>query len=439
MTSAPKFELLLALGAALMSSGDERAARDAFDAAAARAREHNRIDDLARAAIAPGGFEVRMFDHHQIGLLHEALRGVGPEDSAFCAQLLARLAVAETFLVEPAQRREGSSEAIAIARRLDAPAVLGAALAAHLDIIAGPQYVTERLALAEELMELARSIGDRQLEALGLRFRVVALMEVGDLERVRAAVGAYEAVVEALGSPLHQWYVPLWRSALAVAEGNSAAADALLAHAAALGDQVGSMNTLMLVVSQRWERAAAAGDVADLDALWRTMNETDPAEGLEMPSVQALVVQHNALRGENVAAAHGLDRLARNRYAAFADDAEWLMSMVTLAYAVVIVGDTEQAVIIRELLLPYADLWAIAGIGAYIADSVHAPLGQLAAMLDKRDEAAEHFRAAYCGPRWCGERCTCRADARHRDGLRFDAGRPTPCESGCPAHECGRQ
>ena len=133
------------------------------------------------------------------------------------ARLLDRLALAETFVKEPARLRETSGEAVAVARELEDPAVFGFALAAHLDMIAGPAHVEERLRLAAELIDLATRLANCELEVLAPRFRVVALLDQGNLTAVGVAINNYAAVAEALGSPLFQWYVSLWRSALALA------------------------------------------------------------------------------------------------------------------------------------------------------------------------------------------------------------------------------
>src|SRR5215471_2729773 len=392
---ARRIEVQLALGTALVSAGDERGARAAFDAAAALARTAGRTEDLARAALGPGGFEVRMFDHRQIDLLHESLAAVGEHNSAMRVRLLARLAVAETFVKDPDRRRETSSEAVSVARQLEDPAVLGIALAAHLDTIAGPAHVDERLRLATELIGLATGLGDRELEVLALRFRVVALLEQGNLTAVRSAINAYVAVAEALGSPFFQWYAPLWRSALALAEADYVEAEVQLARAAELGERAGSLNARMLVHSQRWERAATAGQVDVLASLAQMMGKSGPADTVEMPSVQAMRIRFDALRGDRAAAERGLTRLAMNDFAVLADDSEWLATLADLADAVVALGDVERAGTILKLLSPYADLWAISGIGAYIGGSLHHTLGRLAALLRRSNTANEHFRMAH--------------------------------------------
>jgi hypothetical protein len=392
---ARRIEVQLALGTALVSAGDERGARAAFDAAAALARTAGRAGDLARAALGPGGFEVRMFDHRQIDLLHESVAAVGACNPAMRARLLARLAVAETFVKDPARRRQTSAEALAVARELEDSAVLGFVLAAHLDTIAGPAHVEERLRLATELFDLATRLANRELEVLALRFRVVALLEQGDLTAVGVAINTYAVVAEALGSPLFQWYVPLWRSALAVAGAADGEAEVQLTRAAELGERAGSFNARMLVHSQRWERAAAAGQLDVLASLMQMMGKSGPADTVEMPSVQAMLVRFDALHGDRAAAERGLTRLARDGFAVLADDSEWLATLADLADAVVVLRDLERAGVILKLLSPYADLWAISGIGAYIGGSLHHTLARLAALLGRSNTANEHFRLAY--------------------------------------------
>jgi hypothetical protein len=439
---ATRIALQLALGGALFAGGDEPAASAAFNLAADDARHHHRVEDLARAALAPGAFEVRMFDRRQVDLLHEALRGIGAQDSLLRTQLLARLAVAETFLAEPGQRRDRSEEAVTIARRLDEPAALAAALAAHLDSIAGPAYTGERLATARELVDLAGSIGDRQLEALGLRFRVVGQLEQGDLPGARSAIGAYAAIAEELASPLYQWYVPLWRAALAIAEGDDRKVDLHQAHAEDLGQRAGSLNAMLLVDSQRWERAVASNSLEQLDALASKFQNSGFTDMLESPTVQSMFGCYHALRGESGAAARILAQLARNRYIAVSDDSEWLMDMVTLGDVSIALGDAEQAATILDLITPHADLWAIAGIGAYVGGSVHAPVGRLAAMLGRRSQAVEHFASAYSahlesGASALAEQPELRGSCRDYAGPAFTLGFPVRAASACESQPIG--
>src|SRR5262245_58931631 len=131
----------------------------------------------------------------------------------------------------------------------------------------------------------------------------------------------------------------------------------------------------MLVHSQRWERAAAEGQVDLLEGLLQMMGKSGPADAFEMPSVQAMLVRYKAVRGDRASAVRVLARLARDSFGVLADDSEWLPTLADLADAVVVLGDVERAGILLKLLSPYADLWAVGGIGAYLGGSLHHPLG----------------------------------------------------------------
>ena len=140
---------------------------------------------FARAALgfASGlsGFEVRLWDRVQTDLLEEALARLGPDDSVPRAQVLARLSVALSFTASDERRRELAEEAVAMGRRLGDPGALAGALAAHCDAVAGPAYVDLREQQAGEIVALARQVPDVGLELLGLRLRVIARLERGDL------------------------------------------------------------------------------------------------------------------------------------------------------------------------------------------------------------------------------------------------------------------
>ena len=64
---------------------------------------------------------------------------------------------------------------------------------------------------ASEIVALARQVPDLGLELLGLRLRVMARLEHGDLVAARLDIVAFERLVERLRQPFYAWYVPLWR------------------------------------------------------------------------------------------------------------------------------------------------------------------------------------------------------------------------------------
>ena len=147
------------------------------------------------------------------------------------------------------------------------------ALAAHCDAIAGPADPEARLGEATEIVDGARALGDRRLELLGRRLRLVARLELGDLAGAEADAAAFRSVAERLGQPVYAWYGPLW-TGMAAARTRRPHGGALRAgdEAEALGLQAHSANAQMLVQTQRWviatfEDRVSPDDIAGLDAL----------------------------------------------------------------------------------------------------------------------------------------------------------------------------
>ncbi len=134
-------------------------------------RDVGRPDLLADAAISMGGgirvwSEAGAVDEGLVALCEEALDALPPGDSAGRAMVAARLAGELYFLPEASDRRRAlTDDAVAMARRLDDPAVLAFVLGgAHWGMWV-PGTARERLAIAEEILQLGRAAGDRGLSS----------------------------------------------------------------------------------------------------------------------------------------------------------------------------------------------------------------------------------------------------------------------------------
>ena len=157
--------LLLSLGEARDRSGNAPLAKEAFLAAADLARKLGATDLLARAALAFCGrwlglVEVGKVDVQLIGLLEEALTGLGNAESPLRARLLGRLATELYFVAGSEVRRDSlSRDAVQLARRLGDLATIGEALRARHVAIWGPDNAEERLAISTEMTGAAERAG----------------------------------------------------------------------------------------------------------------------------------------------------------------------------------------------------------------------------------------------------------------------------------------
>ena len=413
-------ELLLKLGDARMRAGDWPASTDACQRAAASARRRGDTEQLARAALGLGagltGFEIPLEDPGQLSLLEEArsaLRG----DSSLRARVLARLSVAST-LTRPAQERaELSREAIAIARRVGDREALAYALSSYCDAIAGAQHTEERLELATEMVELARRSGSRETELLGRRFRLVALLELGDIAGVDAEIRAFAPIADALRQPLYRWYVPLWKGMRALTEGRLDDCEALIEQARAIGARAHSRNaeilTGMLWLSCLMERGRAGESCRLLE---------DVSDGRESGlNTSLFLVRLLADAGRRAEARSLLSRMSGDGFAhVVTEDTAALNGLAWAAEAAAELGHTEAAALLYERLSPYARRFGVSGIAVGTYGSISAALGRLAHLLRQWDAADAHFQDALDDHRRAGATLLVAHTLRHHASMLLD-------------------
>lgn len=393
--------ILLALGDASLRNGDVRGARDAFVAAAEHARKAANPELLAQAALGLGsgldGFEVRLFDHAQLTLLDEALATLPPEPSALRAWTMARLSVALTFAEPGSRRLELAEDAVTMARVTDDTRALAYALAARCDALAGPEHIGGRLEAATEITGLAQLVSDRGMELLGRRNRLIALLESGDIAGVDTEIDRYELVADAIGQPLYQWYVPLWRGMRALMDGRIDAARAHQRDAAAIGDRAGSHNASLNAEVLAWNTLRAEGRTQEAaDGLRQQLALADGIYGedfwIALVAPQLHPVQANA----------ALDRFVADGFATFPRDAVWLASMTYAAETCAHLAHTPAAECLDELIRPHHTRFAVDAIGATCYGSMARPLGIIAAVLGRRADTNAWFDQALEAHRACG-------------------------------------
>jgi tetratricopeptide (TPR) repeat protein len=384
--------LLLDLGDARMRAGDIPAARAAFEQAAAVARRRGSADDLARAALGfgagLGGFEVRLFDRAQLDLLAEALGVLPKQDSVLRAWVLARLAVAQSLSESEKDRQQLSAEAVAMARRIGDDGALAYALGSHCDALAAPEHIDERLALSAEMIDLAIRSGDRAMELLGRRHRLVASLEAGDLAAADAEIDAFAAGAEHIRQPLYQWYVPLWRAMRALMRGDLAVCEDLVSQAEAIGARAQSKNAWMLGRVFRFTYYLDRGEEAEAFEQMRPLMG-DPGIGAGTTSMAMY-----APRAMPEAARAVLDGHVATRFRNLPWDAEWLPAMCQAGEACLALGHDEGAAVVYEALQPFGHRLGVEGIGAGCYGAAARFLGLCAQLLGRTDVAVRHFDQA---------------------------------------------
>ena len=180
---AERLDLELARGRVLRLAGDERA-DELLRAFATAAEARGDGERMAEALLAMGldWADLVEEDAEMVALLRQALALLPSGDSAIRARLEGFLAQEAFSSVPDSERRSMVGRALAMARRVGDPAALASVLTAHSWIVAGPESLPERLALADELVAVGRERGLPYAEADGYHMRFLALVELGEVE-----------------------------------------------------------------------------------------------------------------------------------------------------------------------------------------------------------------------------------------------------------------
>ncbi len=363
-----RVKILLEMARAQRGSGDRVGARALLLQAAALAPTPEQHAEAALAlGTGPGGFEVDASDSAQIAQLEKALAALPDSALALRAAVLARLSVARYAVTPAAESLAQAEEAVVLARASGDRVVLAGALAALCDATAGPGHLDQRLAHAREIVSLASDAPE--VELLGRRLRVQALLERGDRSRAELEVAAYAMKADAVRHPLYRWYVPLWRGFWALAEGRYEDCAAATAEAQRLG--AGSENAVMLTITQTWWRLAQQGDRTGLTELF-CRNDITQFTGAWAVLALALSQLQQGLPELAYATfgtvAHAVLDLPR--------DSEWLPSMAQVCQLLE-AGEHPLRQPVYRALLPFADQFVIEGIGA----AARGPVSRFLAMV----------------------------------------------------------
>lgn len=392
-------DVLLALGRAQDLAGDVESAKRTFTRAAEVARTSHDPHRLAGVALGIGSRWAMQglagaVDESDVDLLQEARNAIGLDDHAVRAQLSSRLALSLDGAGRQDEARALGSEAVALARRLDDPAVLSYVLRARHGALRRPYQLAQRVQTSVDLEAIARATGDRELALRSQAFLAIDMLEAAHIERAEAAMQEHARLAHELREPFDGWLSEVMRAARLQLTGQLEEA----AHH--------SQNALAL--APRWARQQAPEEPADVCAMVQTFFERRDHGTLQGFDADALrwtnrCATNSFLRtilvltfievGRLIEARQHFDRLAHDGFANVPWDTRALGCRALLAEAAVALGDHARAALLYDSMASYEDRIA----GAMPAVSLGAMaryLGLLAAMLGRWTDAEAHFERA---------------------------------------------
>ncbi len=416
--------LVVEEGECLLLAGDLVEARARFLTGAELARAVDDPGIMARAVLGMGtgavAWEVPIASDEQAALVAQALDALPVDAAELRSMLLARLSVTAARPETMAIARQRASEALDLAQQVGDPALIAQALAAVNDGFAGPPHTMTRRDNADTIVELGIAAGDRVLELLGYRFRIVADLEVGDVAAVDRNIAAFMRVAEQLRQPLVSWYVPLFEGMRSLLAGDLDTADRHCDDVVAAAAATGSHNAEMLAATLRLGIDVAGGRSTDPGALDQAF-DADPAGWASYAAGLAMVKLHG---GDPGRARELLKLHADSGFARLGEDGEQLTTLVMFGRVAVALDEPAAAQRVYDLLSPHAGLWAVDGIAACTWGPVDLELGRIALALGRHAEARAHLAQA----RDSAEQVAALLFAEEADALLGQCGGPPTAE-----------
>jgi tetratricopeptide (TPR) repeat protein len=398
--------LLQSLGEALLRAGDEVEARATFEQAAESARRLGDHPRFARVALAcaPWGLSNGTVDGPLVALLEEAIGYLNTPGHAgdaeavgLLSQCKSQLAVALYWSDTAPRRRELTSEALELARSLPAlgagPELAEPTLVFVLDKkLLGtwtPRSAIEDVALSDELVERADSVGWVEIEMQHRLWRMNMMLERDDFVGFDQETARIGRMATDLRQPRAQIYVPLLNGIRAILEGRFGDAERLAGECAQLAIHARDTSAPNLVAAQYFAMRWAQGRLGELELGVREVANTVPAQPAWRAALSFLLCEIG-----RTAEAHGeVDRLAPDDFAALPRDLLFIVGLALLCETVSFLGDEARARVLHRLLEPYAERNAVSPLAACVGP-VSRFLGLAAATYGDWDEATRRFDQA---------------------------------------------
>jgi DNA-binding SARP family transcriptional activator len=320
-------------------------------------------------------------DTYVVDRVERLLRTPGLDDEQRCRLLV--VLVGEVSGEDDARAVTAAAEGVDLARRVGDPGLLGLALSELGAVVLPDEEPERRQRIAEELLRLGEEHQIPALESLGHYWTMQTAAVTVDLATFHEHL--------ARGRELAQRY--RFGQAAITLEMSAA----MLAH---LGGRLDEAAERYLAVSTALRRTGAA-DAEGISSLGlMTVRITQGRLPELLPVLRQLREAYPDVVADPLALAladAGLEAEARDVGVAqgpIRRDFFQVLFQAMRGLAVVAIGGPEDAEASYEALLPYRDRLAGASTGAYVLGPVDQVLGDLAAVLGRPDDAAEHYRVA---------------------------------------------
>ena len=409
-------DALLDLGAVTFRAGRSIDSQEAYLAAAGIAR---RLGDGRRLARAAVGYEdacwrMGIADEGALQLLEEGGEALDPGDSKLRVRVLGALGRALAFAARPEESAMVRDEAIAMARRVGDRQGLALMLSRSY-WLRGPTPFGDILDMLAEGRDIAQQLGDIEIGAEAIQWRIASLLAIGDLNAARVELAALLDMAGRMRQPFAMHVAEQYVAAIALCDGRLREAEAAAERSREWSRLLAGRDPSSVYGIQMFGIRREQGRLAELAPAVRGLAASDLSAAWR-PGLAALMAELGMLQEARAeldrVRADGLDTLR---------PALWLASLTYLADVCSIVGDAEMARLVYAELLPHSGSSVMIGHAVACYGAADRYLGMLAATFGDRALAARHFEAALALDREAGAH-TWVAHTAHEYGRMLHAG-----------------
>ena len=387
--SRERAEVLLELGSARHCGGKALDALEAFRAAAEIARGLGDARLLARAAF---GYEEACWrpgiaDPGVLELLESAAAAVGKETSHLRVELLAGLARALDYQGDHERGAVVRTQAIDMARQLGDRVGLAMVLARSY-WSRGTTSLVEILDMLTEARSIGEELGNTEIRAEAMAWRIPAFVALSDLASARREVGALRETAEKTGQPFMMHVAAHYASSIALCDGNLEAAETFARRSHEWSSVLTGRDPSGVYGIQMFSIRREQGRLAELAPVIRIV-VSNARSGPWRPGLAALLaelgMEREARRELAALVADGLDALRESL---------WLASLTYLTDACSALQDRMTATLVYPELEPLEGGNVMIGHLVACYGAADRYLGMLAATLGERERARTHFERA---------------------------------------------
>jgi DNA-binding CsgD family transcriptional regulator/tetratricopeptide (TPR) repeat protein len=383
-------EIQLELATARLHAGRSDDALHAFRAAAQIARDLRDAEMLATTAVGleEASWRPGITDHDAVELLEEASLALGDADSKLRVMLLAGLVRAHAIVGHYAASLAAEEHAIAIARRLGDRLGLAKVLMRSY-WSRGEGNLEQTLEMLSEARDLSERLGETELHAEAIGWRVACLIALGDLSTAERELGEGHAIAVRLRQPFTLHFVEQYASTLALCFGRLDEAEAAARRSHEWSRLLTARPASGTYGIQMFGIRREQGRLAELGAITTPLAGSEPSRSAWRAGLAALLaelgMQEEARRELARVRQEGLDEFRSTL---------WVASLSYLTDACAAVDDEALAALLYPELAPLAGGNLVIGHGVACYGAADRYLGLLASTLGDHDCAVEHFERA---------------------------------------------